>query len=196
MSKTPKSSFSLQNSSFRFQFFFDQNLDFVLGFVKFANLEDAHKFRETVHGNVYKKKKVFVKDCITSAEIQEKKRKREEELGLTGNKKQKTGPATIRDMLNNKLDRGMHRPLPDKVSPLHKMEYSEQLKLKWRHIKSTMRCARKDLVYRCKKENTEPPKWAVTSKKKVEEKIEISSQLMNLKKLINFMSESFNEFKN
>ena len=53
-------------------------------FVKFANLEDAQKFRETVHGNVYKKKKVFVKDCITSAEIQEKKRKREEELGLTG----------------------------------------------------------------------------------------------------------------
>ena len=31
MSKTPKSSFSLQNSYFRFKFFFDQNLDFVLG---------------------------------------------------------------------------------------------------------------------------------------------------------------------
>ena len=31
MSKTPKSSFSFQNSHFRFNFFFDQNLDFVLG---------------------------------------------------------------------------------------------------------------------------------------------------------------------
>ena len=31
MSKTPKSSFSLQNSYFCFKFFFDQNLDFVLG---------------------------------------------------------------------------------------------------------------------------------------------------------------------
>ena len=31
MSKTPKSTFSLQNSHFRFKFFFDQNLDFVLG---------------------------------------------------------------------------------------------------------------------------------------------------------------------
>jgi len=31
MSKTPKSSFPLQNSHFRFKFFFDQNLDFVLG---------------------------------------------------------------------------------------------------------------------------------------------------------------------
>jgi len=31
MSKTPKSTFSLQNSHFRFEFFFDQNLDFVLG---------------------------------------------------------------------------------------------------------------------------------------------------------------------
>ena len=31
MSKTPKSSFSLQNLNFRFKFFFDQNLDFVLG---------------------------------------------------------------------------------------------------------------------------------------------------------------------
>ena len=31
MSKTPKSSFSLQNSYFRIKFFFDQNLDFVLG---------------------------------------------------------------------------------------------------------------------------------------------------------------------
>ena len=31
MSKTPKSTFSLQNFHFRFKFFFDQNLDFVLG---------------------------------------------------------------------------------------------------------------------------------------------------------------------
>ena len=31
MSKTAISSFSLQNSYFRFKFFFDQNLDFVLG---------------------------------------------------------------------------------------------------------------------------------------------------------------------
>ena len=31
MSKTPISSFSLQNSNFRFKFFFDQNIDFVLG---------------------------------------------------------------------------------------------------------------------------------------------------------------------
>ena len=31
MSKTPKSTFSLQNFNFRFNFFFDQNLDFVLG---------------------------------------------------------------------------------------------------------------------------------------------------------------------
>ena len=31
MSKTTKSTFSLQNSDFRFKFFFDQNLDFVLG---------------------------------------------------------------------------------------------------------------------------------------------------------------------
>ena len=31
-SKTPKSSFSLQNSYFRWKFFFDQNLDFVLGY--------------------------------------------------------------------------------------------------------------------------------------------------------------------
>ena len=31
MPKTSKSSFSLQNSYFRFKFFFDQNLDFVLG---------------------------------------------------------------------------------------------------------------------------------------------------------------------
>ena len=30
-SKTPKSTFSHQNSHFRFKFFFDQNLDFVLG---------------------------------------------------------------------------------------------------------------------------------------------------------------------
>ena len=30
-SKTPKSTFSFQNSQFRFNFFFDQNLDFVLG---------------------------------------------------------------------------------------------------------------------------------------------------------------------
>ena len=30
-SKTPKSTFSLQNTYFRFKFFFDQNLDFVLG---------------------------------------------------------------------------------------------------------------------------------------------------------------------
>ena len=32
MSKTPKSSFSFQNSYFHLKFFFDQNLDFVLGF--------------------------------------------------------------------------------------------------------------------------------------------------------------------
>ena len=32
MPKTPTSSFSLQNSNFRFKFFFDQNLDFVLGY--------------------------------------------------------------------------------------------------------------------------------------------------------------------
>jgi len=32
MSKTPKSTFSFQNSHFRFKFFFDQNLDFVLGY--------------------------------------------------------------------------------------------------------------------------------------------------------------------
>ena len=31
MSKTPKSTFSHQNSYFRSNFFFDQNLDFVLG---------------------------------------------------------------------------------------------------------------------------------------------------------------------
>ena len=31
MSETPKSTFSFQNSHFRFQFFFDQHLDFVLG---------------------------------------------------------------------------------------------------------------------------------------------------------------------
>ena len=31
MSKTPKPSFSFQNSYFPFKFFFDQNLDFVLG---------------------------------------------------------------------------------------------------------------------------------------------------------------------
>ena len=36
MSKTPKSTFSLQNSNFRLTFFFDQNLDFVLG-------KDSHK---------------------------------------------------------------------------------------------------------------------------------------------------------
>ena len=36
MSKTSKSTFSLQNSSFRFKFFFDQNLDFVLGNVPAA----------------------------------------------------------------------------------------------------------------------------------------------------------------
>ena len=34
-SKTPKYRFSLQNYHFRFKFFFDQNLDFVLGFVNY-----------------------------------------------------------------------------------------------------------------------------------------------------------------
>ena len=33
MPETPKSSFALQNSDFRVKFFFDQNLDFVLGTV-------------------------------------------------------------------------------------------------------------------------------------------------------------------
>ena len=37
MSKTPKSWFSLQNSYFRLNFFFDQNLDFVLGITMVKN---------------------------------------------------------------------------------------------------------------------------------------------------------------
>ena len=36
MSKTPKSTFSLQNSHIHFKFFFDQNLDFVLGYYVFV----------------------------------------------------------------------------------------------------------------------------------------------------------------
>ena len=42
MSKTPKSTFSFQNSHFRFKFFFDQNLDFVLGQPLFTQLGSTH----------------------------------------------------------------------------------------------------------------------------------------------------------
>ena len=41
MSKKPKSSFSIQNSYFRFKFFFDQNLDFALGNVNGAAAQAA-----------------------------------------------------------------------------------------------------------------------------------------------------------
>ena len=44
MSKTPKSSFSLQNFNFRYKFFFDQNLDFVLGFAKFTSIWESANF--------------------------------------------------------------------------------------------------------------------------------------------------------
>ena len=40
MSKTHKSSFSLQNYFFRFKFFFDQNLDFVLGLLPIREINE------------------------------------------------------------------------------------------------------------------------------------------------------------